>query len=106
MVVAVVVVAEVVVVVVVVVVAVVAVVVLVVVVVVAVVVVVVVAVVVAMVTVVVGGMWASGLEHALEATRRLRAGYAEATRNERTQLWLGQGKSNSPSFSETRKLST
>ena len=59
-----------------------------------------------MVTVVVGGMWASGLEHALEATRRLPAGYAEATRNERTQLWLGQGKSNSPSFSETRKLST
>ena len=70
------------------------------------VVVVVVAVVVVMVTVVVGGMWASGLEHALEATRRLRAGYAEATRNERTQLWLGQGKSNSPSVSETRKLST
>ena len=63
-------------------------------------------VVVVMVIVVAGAMWASGLEYGLEATRRLRAGYAEATRNERTQFWPGQGKSNSPSFSETCKLST
>ena len=55
---------------------------------------------------VVGGMWASGLEYALKATRRLRAGYAESTRNEQTQFWPGEGKSNAPSFSETRKLST